>query len=146
MIESLITLFSRDLDKLKIEIESFRDDANIWKITGEVKNTSGNLAMHIAGNLEHFIGTTLGNTSYVRDREFEFAGKDVPKAELAKKVDSAKEAVANTLRKLSEADLSSTYTIKVFNDSDTTEQFILHLYGHLNWHLGQINYSSILLK
>ena len=97
-------------------------------------------------NLEHFIGTTLGDNGYVRDREFEFGGKNVSKAALAKRIDSAKDAIANTLRKLSESDLSATYPINVLKDNATTEQFILHLYGHLNWHLGQINYLRRILE
>ena len=78
MIETLTKLFLRDLEKLKTEITSFKDEKNIWKISGDIKNSAGNLCLHICGNLQHFIGATLGNSGYIRKRDEEFSRKNVP--------------------------------------------------------------------
>ncbi len=146
MIESLISLFQRDLDKLKTEIELFKDESNLWETTGDVKNSSGNLAIHISGNLQHFIGAVLGKTDYIRDREFEFAGKNVSKSEIINQIDAARNIVAKTLNTLTTDDLTSRYPIDVFQDQASTEKFMLHLYGHMMWHLGQINYLRRILE
>ena len=57
-------LLQRDLEKLKTEISSFKDEKKIWEISGEVKNSAGNLCLHLCGNLQHFIGAALGNSGY----------------------------------------------------------------------------------
>ncbi|MCK5705424.1 MAG: hypothetical protein KAI29_29945, partial [Cyclobacteriaceae bacterium] len=54
--EALIQLFNRDIDKLKLEIESFKNEENLWQLEGQISNTAGNLCLHLIGNLNHFIG------------------------------------------------------------------------------------------
>ena len=78
MINTLLQLFQRDLEKLKTEISSYKDEKKIWVISGEVKNSAGNLCLHLCGNLQHFIGAVLGNSGYVRNRDAEFTRKNVP--------------------------------------------------------------------
>ncbi|MEX2404942.1 MAG: hypothetical protein WD625_12460, partial [Balneolales bacterium] len=73
ILTSLIQVYERDLNKLKNEIESYTDEADLWKLSGEINNTGGNLCLHIVGNLNHYIGATLGETGYQRDRDSEFA-------------------------------------------------------------------------
>ncbi|MCA1608932.1 MAG: DinB family protein [Acidobacteria bacterium] len=58
----LAELYTRDLDRLKTEIELFRDEADLWKTTGEITNSAGNLCLHICGNLQH-VKATLGKLS-----------------------------------------------------------------------------------
>jgi hypothetical protein len=82
MTETLKQLFLRDLEKLKTEISSFKDEQNIWVISAEVKNSAGNLCLHLCGNLQHFIGAVLGNSGYVRKRDAEFSRKNVQAKEL----------------------------------------------------------------
>ncbi len=78
MIEELHALYRRDLQRLHHEIAAFQQEDHLWQITGQVKNATGNLALHLAGNLSTYIGKNLGHTSYVRDREAEFASKNIP--------------------------------------------------------------------
>ena len=54
-------LYQRDLNKLKEEITLYNEE-DLWVLKGEIKNAGGNLAMHICGNLLHFIGTVLADT------------------------------------------------------------------------------------
>ena len=76
--ESLKKLFARDLEKLQKEIESYRDEASMWVVDREIKNSGGNLCLHLIGNLKTYIGTGLGNKPYQRDRVFEFSGRLLP--------------------------------------------------------------------
>jgi hypothetical protein len=137
---SLSTLFERDLDKIITEISLFENESDIWKIKEGILNSAGNLALHIIGNLNHFIGTTLGNTGYVRNRDEEFSLKDIPRETLIADINDLKETVKNTLSKLSSSDLQNDFPIKIRDEVFSTQNMLVFLLAHLNYHLGQINY------
>jgi len=145
MIDILTKLFLRDLEKLKTEISSFKDEKNLWKISGEIKNSAGNLCLHLCGNLQHFIGSVLGNSGYIRNRDAEFSRKDIPLKELVDEIELTMKVVEKTLKNLPEGILEKTYPINVFGYEMTTEFFLTHLTTHLNYHLGQINYHRRLM-
>ena len=143
LIETLNDLYDRDLKKLRIEIESYRDEAAMWKVSGEIPNSGGNLALHLIGNLKSFIGAQLGDSGYVRARDLEFSNKNTPRADLLKMIDETAAVVAATLDKLTPEQLEQEFPIVVFADRTepmTTGWFLVHLATHLNYHLGQINY------
>ena len=144
-VKSLIQLFERDLDHLIIEIESFSKESNLWKISDQISNPSGNLTLHLVGNLKYFIGKMIGGFDYQRNREFEFSGKDVPKTELLEEIKSCKKLVIVSLEGMDESLLSGDYPLEVLGYRMTYCYFLIHLYGHLNYHLGQINYHRRLL-
>ncbi len=144
--EILIQLYERDLAKLKTEIEQYANEADIWKKSGEIPNSAGNLALHLTGNLKHFIGAVLGGSDYVRDRDAEFADAGVSKEKMLADIDETAVIVRNTLEKLSEPDLAKDYPLDVFGYRMTTEFFLVHLTTHFNYHLGQINYHRRLLS
>lgn len=145
MIETLTKLFLRDLEKLKTEMTSFNDEKKIWIISGEIKNSAGNLCLHICGNLQHFIGAVLGNSGYIRNRDAEFSMKNIPLKELLREIDETTKAVKKTLQTLPENKLGEIYPINVFGYEMTTEYFLTHLTTHFNYHLGQINYHRRLI-
>ena len=47
MPQSLIKLFDRDLQKLRTEIEAYANEELIWKVSGEISNSAGNLCLHL---------------------------------------------------------------------------------------------------
>ena len=137
--ESLSSLFSRDLAKVRTEIEAYSSEEAIWQTAEGIINSGGTLALHIAGNLQHFFGAVLGGTGYVRDREFEFAGK-VDRQALLDEIDAAEKSILDTLEGMTDDNLKKTFPLQPFGHEMTTEWFYLHLYSHLSYHLGQINY------
>ena len=143
--ESLKSLYSRDLNKLKTEIESYRTEENIWKTDQNIANSAGNLCLHLVGNLNAFIGAQLGNTGYIRHRDLEFSLKDVPRTELIEKIDNIISIVDSTLNQLTSEDLDKEYPLVVFESKMSTGYFLIHLITHLDYHLGQINYHRRLL-
>lgn len=143
--ESLKSLYTRDLSKLKTEIESYQNEEALWKIDKEISNSAGNLCLHLVGNLKHFFGAILGNSGYIRNRDEEFLLKNIPKSELIIQVEETLNAVISTLSQLSEEDLEKEYPIEPLGYKMTTEYFLIHLFGHLSYHLGQINYHRRLL-
>ncbi|WP_286964768.1 DinB family protein [Flavobacterium sp. UBA4854] len=145
VIESLKSLFNRDLNKLKIEIELYQNENTIWAIDKNISNSAGNLCLHLIGNLNTYIGAEIGKTGYVRDRPLEFSLKDIPKSELILKIENTIEVINNTLDLLTEKDLEEVYPQIVFEKEMTTGFFLIHLSTHLAYHLGQINYHRRLL-
>lgn len=145
IIESLRSLYSRDLNKLKTEIESYQNESSIWKTDKNIANSAGNLCLHLVGNLNTFVGTELGNTGYVRNRPLEFSLKDIPRAELIEKVIATTAMIDSVLSRLTYEDLEKEYPLIVFEDKMTTGYFLIHLITHLDYHLGQINYHRRLL-
>ena len=145
IIETLVQLYQRDLERLKIEVGQYNSEDSLWAVSDGVTNSAGNLALHLIGNLKHFIGAVLGGSGYVRDRDSEFAIKGTKRDDLISEIEEAAEMVADTLKKLAADDLSKTYPIEVFGHPMSTEYFLIHLSTHLNYHLGQINYHRRLL-
>lgn len=145
IIESLKSLYNRDLNKLKFEIDSYENEESIWKIDKNISNSAGNLCLHLVGNLNTYIGAELGQTGYIRNRELEFSLKDLPKAELVEKVESTINVVDSILEKLSQEDLGKDYPTEALGYKMTTGYFLIHLLSHLDYHLGQINYHRRLL-
>mgnify|MGYP000938458488 FL=1 len=141
----LIRLFDQDLDKLTEEIKLYPDDQSLWVVKEGIKNSGGNLCLHLAGNLQHFIGAVLGNSGYVRNRDAEFSLKNISKQKLLNEIDATKMAVRDTLEQVSKHELQKEYPIRVFDEAVTTEHFLLYLLSHLNYHTGQINYHRRLL-
>jgi hypothetical protein len=145
MKEALLFLYKRDLLQLRKEVEAFNDEANLWRLEGEIKNTAGNLALHLCGNLQHFVGHILGGSDYKRDRDYEFAAKDVQREVILKEIDTTIETLDLVVPKLDESSFDQPYPIKIALGDFTIFQMLVHLQGHLNYHLGQVNYLRRIL-
>ena len=143
--ETLKLLFERDLKKLRDEIEAYKTEKNIWQVEKNIKNSAGNLCLHIIGNLNWFIGAQLGATGYIRHRELEFSSTNIPKDDLLLEIDKTRSVLDNTLDKITSNQLELEYPILVFDKKTTTYYFLIHLTTHLAYHLGQINYHRRLI-
>ena len=145
VIETLQKIFKRDLEKLKQEIASYRDENNLWVVDKSIANSAGNLCLHLVGNLNTYIGAEMGKTGYVRDRDREFSQKNIPQDELVKMIGDTITVVENGINKLKEEDLEKEYPLLVFKEKTSTGYFLIHLTVHLGYHLGQVNYHRRLL-
>lgn len=143
--ETLKILFTRDLNRLRKEVELYNNENNLWRVEEGIANSAGNLCLHLIGNLNTYIGKEIGKTDYVRNRELEFSLKNIPKVELLKKVDETILIVSSSLDKLTQEELLKEYPIMVFDTATSTEYLLVHLTTHLTYHLGQINYHRRLL-
>src|SRR4030095_6493604 len=138
--KELATLFRRDLAKLIQQIESFPDDESLWQVLPGVSNAAGNLALHIQGNLSEYVGRQLGQLSYVRNRPLEFSARGLSRREVCAQLTELKDTIPTVIENLSEEQLEMEYPEVVLETATSTREFLVHLYGHLNWHLGQVNY------
>jgi len=145
ILKELITLFERDTDRLMLEINAYSNESNLWKLDQNITNSAGNLCLHLVGNMCHFVGKEIGGFDYTRDREFEFAGRNVPRAKLVTMVENLQSIVIASLEGLDEGMLEKDYPLEVFGAKMTHGYFLMHLFGHFSYHLGQINYHRRLL-
>ena len=143
--ETLAAIFTRELTTLRLEIEAYPSEADLWRVAPGISNSGGTLALHLTGNLQHFIGGVLGQSGYVRNRDAEFGSRDVPRADLLREIDNAIAAVESGMSKLSEADLAKPFPEKVGGVSSSTGAFLAHFATHLAYHLGQVDYHRRIL-
>jgi len=139
-IETVRVLLERELDAFTREIEAYPNDESAFATPPGVTNSAASLALHVAGNLQHFIGNRIGGTGYVRDRDAEFAKRGVSRAELVAELARAKEAVHAALNDRDPASIPSVFPDTIAGKTMTSEVFLLHLVAHLAYHLGQVDY------
>jgi len=139
MIRNFVEIFDRDLAKWKEEILAFKNEEDLWKIKGELKNSAGNLTLHIIGNLNHFIGAQIGNTGFIRERDKEFSDKNIPREVMIKDLDAVNKIVKDVLSELTDADLKKIFSLETFGKDRTIHFVLVQLVSHLNYHMGQVN-------
>lgn len=135
----------RDLRALGREVEAYPDDASLWRTPPGIANSGGTLALHLCGNVQHFFGTVLGGTGYVRDRAAEFSRRDVPRAEILAQIDAAVAAAERGLSKVSDASLAADFPEPVGGCVVANGELLIHLAVHLGYHLGQVDYHRRLV-
>ena len=139
-VEDLASLFARDLTKMVEQIRAFPSDAAFWETPPGITNSGGTLALHIDGNLREYIGRHLGGITYTRDRPAEFSERGVPRNEAIRRISELCELIPSIVARVSDAQLDAIYPDVVFGAPMQTRWCLLHLYGHLNWHCGQLDY------
>lgn len=141
----LAALYRRDLTRLVQELEAFPSGEALWQNLPAVHNSAGNLALHLEGNLREFIGRQLGGVPYTRQRELEFSRRDLATDEMIQRIEGVRDLVPNVIATLSTAQLEAVYPEPVFGAPISTQQLLMSLHGHLNYHLGQIDYLRRIL-
>ena len=137
---ALAAVMRRELRALERELEAYATEEQVWALPDGLPNSGGTLALHAAGNLLHFIGTVLGGSAYIRDRDAEFARRNVPRSELIAGLREADRVVETTLGHLDPSTLGETYPLPVANRRINTGEFLFHLATHLAYHVGQVDF------
>ncbi len=145
MIDALTTVLVRELGALAREIAAYPDDASPWLEPAGVPNSAGTLALHAAGNLQHFVGAVLGGNGYVRDREAEFGRRGVSREALIAELSTAADAVREVLGEMDPDALRAPYPLELAGRQVRTVDFLAHLATHLAYHLGQVDYHRRIL-
>ena len=105
-----------------------------------IANSAGNLTLHLEGNLREFIGRQLGGVDFQRQRPLEFSNSGFSTTDLSARIEAVRELVPAVLARLTMVEYAATYPENVYGAPMSTGQFVLSLYGHLSYHLGQIDY------
>ena len=144
--KKIIPLYEKELQKLSEEISLYRSESDLWKLDDGIKNSGGNLALHMFGNLNHFIGAVLGKSGYKRNRDLEFSDKNVPREKIISEIEKVKQVISDTLSGISDEEMQQNYPIEFLGRIPTTIELLFVIYGHLTYHLGQLNYHRRLLE
>jgi len=137
-------MLARELAAVQREIALFPDDAMIWATAPGLPNSAGNLAWHLAGNTQHYIGAILGRSGYVRDRDAEFGRRSGTREELRAELDRAIAVVQQVLPTLTAEALADTVSVAGVPPMPWG-RFLIHLCAHAGYHLGQIDYARRVL-
>ena len=138
MQDILADFFERDLKSFEENLSKVPGNL-LWYAPEGVTNSAGILTQHITGNLMFYVGAVLGGVEFQRDRNRELSNTGVSADELMEGLRRAKQTVPGIIRGLTDDQLSSPYPAKI-SFPYSTHQFMVHLYGHLSYHLGQLNY------
>jgi len=141
----LRVLIIRELKALDREIAAYPDDESVWRTPPGISNSTGTLALHMAGNLRHFIGAVIGKTGYVRNRDAEFSTRGLSRNELLSVVTDAIGDVERGLDALPDLWMNEVYPLPIQERRVRTAQFLVHLSVHLGYHLGQVDYHRRLV-
>jgi len=136
----IATMLVRELEGFEREVLLFPSDESLWQTLPGLTNTAGNLALHVAGNLQHYIGTVLGKTAYKRDRNMEFSRRSGTRAEVVAELRQAATVVRYVLASIHEDTLAGEFPEALMGMKIRTNLLLIHLCAHSGFHLGQAGY------
>lgn len=139
-IRTYARIFDRDLAVLEREVSLYPGDAGLWKPVEGQPTLGGNLALHLVGNLRHFVGGVLGGSGFKRDRDGEFDSRGLSRDALVAEIRRARADVAEALAKLDPARLDQPFPEAIRGHALSTRMVLVHLVTHLSFHLGQLDY------
>ncbi|MGE5414057.1 MAG: DinB family protein [Syntrophomonadaceae bacterium] len=134
---NLALLLTRELATFERELDLFPDDTTAWQTAPGVTNSAANLALHVAGNLQYYVGAVLGGSGYVRDRPREFSRRDGSREDVKRELRTAAQVVADVLPSLPVERFAAEYPEPVNGVRLRTDRFLMHLCSHAAYHLGQ---------
>jgi uncharacterized damage-inducible protein DinB len=115
-------------------------EEQFWAKPFSYGNSFGHLVLHITGNLNYYIGSQLGSTGYIRNRELEFTDSNPPSKEVALKgLDEAVAQVIAELERQTDDDWAKNFAAIGVEENDRFGIF-LRCAVHFHHHIGQMIY------
>lgn len=116
---------------------SILSDEQVWSRANAESNSIGNLILHLSGNVRQWIVVGLGGAEDVRDRDAEFAQREViPRAQLLVLLGQTLTEADATLAAFDNSRLLERFTIQHSDVSALAA--IFHVVEHFSMHTGQI--------
>jgi len=136
-IEEARSLLTKDyLPKIE-RCVALLNDEQIWWRANPSSNSIGNLLLHLSGNVRQWIAVGLGGAVDTRNRDAEFAQREViPREELLTRVRETLREADQTLAQFDEVRLLDRFTIQGLEVSALAA--IMHVVEHFSMHTGQI--------
>ena len=121
-------------------------DAQLSSESGDGTNSIAVIVWHLAGNLKSRFTDfrTADGEKPWRNREEEFARREVSRQELLAKWEDGWTALFAALAELSDEDLSATITIR--RQALTIDKALLRSLAHASYHVGQIVHIAKVLR
>ena len=142
---ALVTRYSKLASSVR-DLAAPLTNEQFWSKPFPFGNSFGHLVLHLTGNLNHYIGSAIANTGYIRDRPREFTDVAPPSKEaVMKNFDTTVEMVLRTIRAQLADDWSKPYAAAGADAKDRFEM-VLQCATHLDHHVGQLMYLAFELK
>ena len=120
------------------------NDEQIWWRGAESQNSTGNLVLHLCGNLGQWIVSGVGGAPDTRQRDAEFAARgDVSREELIRRLRTRVEETVAVIDAVTEERLNDRVTPQKYEVS--VLEAIYHVVEHFSHHTGQIIFATKLL-
>lgn len=145
LMSDIAAILDRDLRALAREVEAYADEADLWRLPEGVPNSAGTLALHLAGNIQYYIGACLGQTGYVRDRAAEFGSRNVPRAVILREIEAARSAVRVAATRAGSRPVQGDFPEPIATMTMAAGEYLVHLVAHFAYHLGQLDYHRRLV-
>jgi uncharacterized damage-inducible protein DinB len=130
--------------QIRAAIEPLTDE-QIWWRPNEQSNSIGNLILHLAGSLNHFLNRNIGGIDYDRDRAAEFAERRaIPKAELLAVFDDMVARAERTFGALTPERLSD--PSRETRMHALVVEDLVNILAHIATHAGQIVWIAKMLR
>lgn len=120
-------------------------EEEVWYKPNEASNSIGVLVVHLAGNAQQWVVSTLGKMQDNRNRaaEFEING-EFKKSDLLAVLVELKARIELTFESLTPAMLQQSYEVQCYQE--TGFAILLHVIEHFSYHTGQIALLTKLIK
>jgi hypothetical protein len=131
-------LVERYRDSVRGDLEAI-PEPGFWSRPVPNMVSPANLALHLTGNLRHFVGHLLAGTDYERDREREFEAEPwAGKGRVLTMWDEACVETRTALLALDPRTLDDPAPLDTFPGGVPVHAYLIRLLGHLTYHAGQI--------
>lgn len=130
--------------QIRASVEPLTDE-QLWWRPNEQSNSIGNIVLHLAGSLNHFLNRNIGGIDYERDRAAEFAERRaIPKAELLAIFDDMVARAERTFAALTPERLGDPSAEPKMHA--IVLQDLVNILAHLSNHAGQIVWIAKMLR
>lgn len=116
-------------------------EEQIWFRGNDNENAIGNLLLHLSGNMNQWIISSLGGSPEIRHRNSEFDTQGGFTAiELAARLRHTLERATKIVTSLTPEQLTRTYEIQTYEIAGVNAVF--HVVEHFSYHTGQIIFAT----
>jgi uncharacterized damage-inducible protein DinB len=120
-------------------------DEELWWRPNDQTNSVGNLILHLAGNINHYLGRGVAGTGYVRNRKAEFNEKGpIARVDLLARWESSLEVARQAFDSLTPERLLE--QAELGRESQPIARLLVAVTTHYNSHVGQIVYVTKMKK
>jgi uncharacterized damage-inducible protein DinB len=143
-IEQSIRRFEENTPKIEKCLTELTED-ELWHRPNASSNSTGNIILHLCGNITQYVLSSLGNAEDKRERDKEFSSTRVlQKAALIDKLKTTVSAAVKIMRSLNDNYMLQKHSVQGYDLS--TIGIIIHVVEHYSYHTGQIIYWTKLIK
>jgi len=120
-------------------------DEEVWARPNANSNSTGNLVLHLCGNITQYIISSIGGKPDIRKRDEEFSARGgFTRDQLSDMITTTVTEAINVITHMSHSELLKERSVQGFSLTGTG--VILHVVEHLSYHTGQIAFWTKQLK